>query len=81
MKKWKRANLQNAPFRTLPQLIIDKGGFGFPDIVEGCVAAASRCALMGEPWCHRHPQTDLMEYAVIDFSWSDQFEECWAEYM
>ena len=32
---------------------------------------------MGSPWLLRHPQTERMEYLILEFSFKEMFEESW----
>ena len=39
------------------------------------------CAAMGAPWVLIHPQSKLAEFAVVELSWQEEFEEAWTEAM
>ena len=36
-----------------------------------------RCLAMGEPWVVKHPQSDMINFAIVDMEWAEQFSEEW----
>ena len=48
------------------------------DALIGCLRAAYKCSLMGPPWAVRHPQTERMEYVLLEFGFQESFEQCWS---
>ena len=34
---------------------------------------------MGHPWSKLHPQSGLMEYAIVEQGWEEEYAVCWQE--
>ena len=79
-KSWQRVDLSNCRYRTAARIFGDLGGEWDSSIGEGVVTGIKKCVAMGPPWFHRHPQTNLLEFVIIEFGWAETFTECWSEY-
>ena len=77
---WSRIDKTKGRYRTLGRLILDFGGYGSAEAIQGAMTAASKCCLLGEPWCVVHPQSGLSEYLVMEIEWEEQFSRCWTDY-
>ena len=77
---WERTEMQDVQMRTATKIFEGLGGRTDPSVAEGVFKAISKCVAMGPPWVHRHPQTDLVEYAVISVGWRERFTTAWSKF-
>ena len=75
---WSKVDKHKFKYRPLGKLVMDFGGWSDPSAVQGAISAAWQCISMGKPWALRHPQSKLMEFAVVEMQWQDIFEQKWA---
>ena len=66
--------------RRIPfcKMVIDQGFNALA--VVGALKTVYKCSLMGSPWCERHPQTERLEYMLLEFGFSEEFEKAWRRY-
>ena len=55
------------------------GGWPCADAIAGAVCGASKCLVMGPPWWRIHPQTERMEFAIMETGWETLFKNAWEE--
>ena len=79
-QSWKRVDRTKGRYRPFGRLVIDFGGWGDKAAVQGAATAASKCMMMGAPWVHRHPQTNLLEYLVLEIEWEEEFSQAWGTF-
>ena len=78
---WSRKDTQKFRYRPFGALVQDWGGWQSEEAVKGATNASAMCVAMGPPWVLIHPQSKLAEFAVVELSWQEEFEEAWKETM
>ena len=76
---WARRDTARFRYRPFGSMVVEWGGWGCADAVKGATAAASKCVAMGHPWSKLHPQSGLMEYAIVEQGWEEEYAVCWQE--
>ena len=74
-KSWSRKDLTKAKFWTLTKIIIEEGGFDDEEAVAGAIRLALQCLAMGPPWIMRHPQTQRLLFALLQFKWCEEMQQ------
>jgi hypothetical protein len=77
---WKRVDRTKGRYRPVGRLIADFGGFDSPEAVEGAANAVNKCLMMGAPWVVRHPQSNLLEYLVLEMEFEEEFSNMWSHF-
>jgi hypothetical protein len=77
---WSTEDIQNMKYRTIGRIFEDLGGRTDPSVLEGLMAGIAMCTAMGHPWVHKHPQTGLIEFVIVEFSWAERFKRSWDSY-
>lgn len=55
-KAWERVDVTKGEYMNFGRLVKEEGG-DYPALI-GCLKLAHKCANMGMPWLHKHPQTE-----------------------
>ena len=76
---WGRTTTHKYKYRTLGRLICDLGGWGDASAVKGACTAACKCLALGAPYVAKHPQTEMLEFVVVEMSWQEEFQQKWTE--
>ena len=76
---WARRDLARFRYKPFGAMVVEWGGWGCADALKGATAAAAKCVSMGPPWAKLHPQSGLMEYAVVEQCWEEEYAVCWQE--
>jgi hypothetical protein len=77
---WQRVDKTKGRYRNLGRLVQDLGGFSCGEAIRGACTAARKCTMMGSPWIRRHPQTNLLEYLVLELEFEECFSQSWQHY-
>jgi hypothetical protein len=70
---WSRVDKSTFKYRTFGRLVLDFGGWTDKAAVQGASTAALKCLALGEPWAKQHPQTEMVEFAIVELAWEDHF--------
>ena len=76
-KSFSRRDTAKFTYRPFGRLVQDFGGWQNANAVAGATTAAVRCLSMGPPWAVKHPQTELVEYAVVEIEWQEEYQQSW----
>jgi hypothetical protein len=79
-QSWRRVDKTKGVYRPFGRLVQDFGGWGCQEAVDGACTAMSKCILMGAPWVHKHPQSGMTEYLVLEMGFEEEFESMWAKF-
>jgi hypothetical protein len=79
--KWNRVDRTKGKYRPLGRLVVDFGGWECPDAVKGGITAATKCAAMGFPWVKKHPQSELLEFLVLETEFEEDFSKSWSHFV
>jgi hypothetical protein len=80
-RSWRRVDRCKGVYRNFGRLVQDLGGWQCPEAVAGATTAVSKCLLLGAPWVHRHPQTELVEYLVLQTEFEEEFDQNWKHFV
>ena len=72
---WRHVDITSGKRMPLGKMIQDQGHDQLG--VLGCIKTAYKCSLMGAPWAQQHPQTERMEYTLLESSFAETFEGAW----
>lgn len=75
-QKWKRIDTTRGRYLPFSKMVREEGND--EDALLGCVKVVQKCMAMGHPWVHRHPQTERLEYLLLNFEWAEDFEQSWS---
>ena len=78
-KTWKRVDTTQFVYRPFGALVQWLGGWQDPAAIRGAATGAIQCLLLGPPYCREHPQTKMMNFAVAELSWKEEFEVSWQQ--
>ena len=78
---WSKTDLQGCKYRTAARIFEDLGGRTDPEVAAGVVMGINKCIALGPPFFHKHPQTGLIEFVIIEFGWIEKFEKAWSEFV
>jgi hypothetical protein len=76
---WAKRDLVRFRYKPLGAMVVEWGCWGGADALKGATAAAAKCVSMGPPWAKLRPQSGLMEYAVVEQCWEEEYVVCWQE--
>jgi len=79
-KKYSRVDRTKGTYKYLGTLIVDSGGYGDREAINGSLTLAQKCLAMGSPWVMRHPQSERLMYLELSFDFAEEFKESWAEF-
>jgi len=79
-QSWKRVDRTKGCYRNFGRLVLDFGGWSCKEAIEGATTAVNKCMLMGAPWITRHPQSDLVEYLVLEIEFEEEFSNMWSHF-
>ena len=77
--KFEKIDFSKVKMRTFGKLVMDMGGWSCADAIAGAACGASKCLVMGPPWWRIHPQTERMEFAIMETGWETLFKNAWEE--
>ena len=66
-------------YRPLGVLIKHLGGWEDPSAIRGAITGALQCLTMGHPYVMKHPQTQMLQFAIAEIGWKETYEESWKE--
>ena len=75
---WGRVDKTKGKYRTFGRLVIDFGGWECKEAVQGALTASAKCSALGLPWCKKHPQSELLEFLVLETEFEETFSNSWA---
>jgi hypothetical protein len=73
VRSWSRVDKSTFNYRTFGRLVLDFGGWTDKAAVQGASTAALKCLALGEPWAKQHPQSEMVEFAIVELAWEDHF--------
>jgi hypothetical protein len=76
---WSKVDKQRFQYRTLGRLVLDFGGWEDRSAILGACQAASKCLALGPPWTLRHPQSGMVQFAVVELEWEETFSRSWQQ--
>ena len=77
---WKRVDSSTGQYMNFARMVQHLGGWRSQEAVRGASTCANKCLAMGRPWHQKHPQTDLVEFLLMDYKWTETFEQSWATF-
>lgn len=77
---WSRVDRTKGRYRTFGKLVVDLGGWRCEDAVKGAIIACKKCAAMGAPWYKVHPQTEMLEFLVLESEFEEDFSKSWSQF-
>jgi hypothetical protein len=75
---WRRVDTTRGKYMSVPQLLTEQGDS--EEAMTGIVKLIKRCSAMGPPWIRLHPQTEIMLYLLLDFQFTEDFDQSWGHY-
>jgi hypothetical protein len=79
-RAWTRVDRTRGTYKPFGRMVIDWGGWTWPEAISGSVTAAHKCLAMGAPWIQKHPQSDIVEFLILENSYQEDFVNSWAEF-
>jgi hypothetical protein len=79
-KSWSRVDTTKGNYKNFAKLVVDLGGWASQEALQGAITLAQKCLCMGAPWLHIHPQTELVEFLVLEFGYTEQFKNSWSTF-
>ena len=76
---WRRVDTTLARYRPFGKVVQDLGGWGDALAVAGATKGCSKCLILGPPWWRIHPQTEMLEFIILEGGWEEKFSRCWTE--
>ena len=76
---WSKVDKQRFQYRTLGRLVKDFGGWEDRSAILGACQAASKCLALGPPWTLRHPQSGMVQFAIVELEWEETFSRSWEQ--
>jgi hypothetical protein len=75
---WGRVDKTKGRYRPFGRLVIDWGGWTCKEAVKGALTAAAKCSALGAPWIRKHPQSEMLEFLVLETEFEETFTNSWA---
>ena len=76
---WRRVDTTTAKYRPFGRVVQDLGGWTDAMAIAGATTGCSKCLILGHPWWRIHPQTEMLEFIILESGWQETFEKCWTE--
>ena len=76
---WCRKDVTTAKYRPFGRLVVDLGGWNDPLAIQGATTGCSKALILGKPWYRIHPQTEMLEFIILEDGWQEEFMRCWDE--
>ena len=76
-----KTDISRFRYRPFGSMVVEWGGWGCSDAIKGAMSASAMCCSLGRPWAKIHPQSGLLEFAILDQSWEEVFKESWREHV
>ena len=76
---WRRVDTTTAVYRPFGKIVQDLGGWGDALAIAGATKGCSKCLILGPPWWRIHPQTEMLEFIILEGSWEETFSKKWTE--
>jgi len=74
---WSRVDTTQGEYKNFAKLVVDLGGWKSKEALAGAINCAQKCLCLGAPWIQVHPQTKLVEFLHLKFTFAEQFSQCW----
>ena len=79
-KSWRRVDTTRGDYLSASQLVTTDGGWSDPEAVAGAQCLIEKAIAMGDPWTRIHPQTKRLLFLKLNFSYQEEFEQCWSHF-
>ena len=64
-------------YKTFGRMVQDWGGWNDAAAVKGATTATLMCMSLGPPWIKQHSQSKMIEMAIIQQEWEEEFRNSW----
>ena len=71
---WSKTDITKGRYVNFARLVLDLGVWRSWEAFEGAVCASQKCIHMASPWVRIHPQTELVEFLILQFEWAEEFK-------
>lgn len=79
-KAWSRVDTSTGTYMNFARIVKEWGGWKSQEAIIGAVTACNKCLAMGGKWMTRHPQSNLVMFLILDFGYTESFEQSWAHF-
>jgi hypothetical protein len=79
-KAWSRVDTSRGNYMNFARIVKEWGGWESQEAITGAITACNKCLAMGGKWMTRHPQSNLVMFLILDFGYTENFEQSWAHF-
>ena len=77
---WRRVDTTRGHYYNFARLVKLFGGWHSKEAISGAIKTAQKCLCMGPPWIFVHPQSELVTYLLLEYSFQEDFEKSWQKF-